>query len=142
MFSSPRLIRLLLGCNNMKKIIVFLLFAIAALAQVRYQTVTFDDTTTSALLTAPSGMYLAAIAKPDSMDDEITLDAFLTASDTMRYSIVTANADSIYTMKLKSDVKAYGIALPKELFGIWRYFKVIFLTKATDQIVVIWKHDR
>lgn len=125
----------------MKKAIIFLfLFSCVTFSQVQYETVTFSDTTTSAVIDVPRSMYLAGIAKPDSGGLTLLFDAFLTSADTMAYSILTLDADSVYTVVLPDSTSEYAIPLPSELFDMWRYFKVRFDKTTTCGITLVWKH--
>jgi len=124
----------------MKKLIFLLLFSVSCFAQVQFNSVAFDDTTTSAVITVPSWGYVAGLAKPDSMGDTLSFKVFLTASDTMDYALTVINkADSVYTVVLADSTNPYAISFPYETFDPWRYFKVSFDKKTTGVLTVIFK---
>lgn len=125
----------------MKKIIVLLLVAVACFAQVKYETVSFSDTTTSALIDVPNqSYYLAGITKPDSGGDIITFETRLSASDTLTSVLLTQVADSSYTITLPDSTNAYSVSLPRDVFDPWQYFKVKFDKATTVTITLLWKH--
>lgn len=124
----------------MKKLIFLLLFSVSCFAQVQFNSVTFDDTTTSAIITVPSWGYVAGLAKPDSMGDTLSFKVFLTAADTMDYDLmVMAKTDSVYNVCLPDSTNPYAVSFPLETFDPWRFFKVVFTGKTTGVLTVIFK---
>ena len=125
----------------MKKLILFILLLITAgYAQWQTELVSFADTTTSAIVDVPNpSYYLAAIAKPDSGGNIITFDVELSASGTDQYSILTAVADSVYTITLPDSTNAYSIPLPKDVFEKWQFMRIKFAKATTVDLTLIWK---
>jgi len=124
----------------MKVLIAFLLLTAACFGQWRSETVSFSDTTASAVIDVPnSAYYLAGIAKPDSGGNIITFDAELSASGTDQYSILTAVADSAYTVTLPDSTNAYSVPLPRDIFEKWQFIRIKFAKATTVDMTIIWK---
>jgi len=131
---------LLIEANMKKLFLLILLFSVSCFAQVQFNSVTFADTTTSAVITVPSWAYVAGLAKPDSMGDTLSFKVFLTASDTMDYALmVMAKTDSVYNVCLPDSTNPYAVSFPLEAFDPWRYFKVVFNRATTGVLTVIFK---
>ena len=124
----------------MKTIILILLLSVVCFGQYRVETVSFVDTTTSALIDVPGrDLYLAGIAKPDSGGLEISFEVEINADSTNQYVLLTALADSAYTITLPDSTSAYTISLQKDVFDPWRYFRIVFDKAMSVDLTVIWR---
>jgi len=125
----------------MKKIIlVFFILTVAVFAQYQFETLTFSDTTTSVLFDPPSRDYrFAGFLTPDSCGDVVTFEVETHADSTKQYALLTLLADSVYTVTLPDSTNQYAVALPEEIFGAWRYFRIVFAKATTGTIDVMWK---
>ena len=125
----------------MKKIIlVFFILTVAVFAQYQFETLTFSDTTTSALIDVPSRDFrLAGIVTPGTAGKIITFEVETHADSVHQYGLLTQVADSVYTVTLPDSTSKYVVTLPEDVFGAWRYFRVKFAKKTTGTIDVMWK---
>ena len=124
----------------MKTIILILLLSVVCVGQYRLETVSFDDTTTSAIIDVPGrDLYFAGIAKPDSGGMIITFEVEMSDAGTSQYALLTQVADSSYTVTLPDSTSAYTVSLPKDVFDPWRYFRIVFDKATTVDLTVMWR---
>jgi len=124
----------------MKILLIIMLFTSLCFSQYTKETVSFVDTTTSALIDAPKNTYLAGIAKPDSGGLIITFEVEVDVDSTDQYVLLTALADSAYTITLPDSTSCYTISLPKDIFDPWRYYRIVFPAVTSCDLTVIWKN--
>ena len=124
----------------MKAIILILLLSVVCFAQYELETVSFDDTTTSAVIDVPGrNLYLAGIVKPDSGGNIITFEVETSSTGTVQHALLTQLADSSYTVTLPDSTNPYAIPLPRDIFDSWQYYRIVFAKATTVDLTVIWR---